>query len=132
VHDAGGGGGSDAGIPAHDAGGGSDAGVPAHDAGGAGSDAGIAIADAGANRCAPGCGQRTGYHLFCPSTGLPAGPSWCAESPSCGAMDTCQASQLASCNAMCPGGCAAIFDGPVSCCDCAVVRGPALPSEVTP
>jgi hypothetical protein len=69
--------------------------------------------------CAEGCSSRTGYHLYCASTQTTTA-SWCPESPVCGDMDNCQASQLASCNAGCPGGCTTTFDGPISCCDCGI------------
>jgi hypothetical protein len=85
-----------------------------------GLDGGIHLSDASGSLCPLGCGQRTGYHLFCPSLGATVPPSWCPPAQSCGAMDSCQSSQLATCNAGCPGGCATIFDGPVSCCDCVI------------
>ena len=71
----------------------------------------------GTSCCAPGCSVRTGYHLYCPSNAM-IQPSWCPESESCGDMDQCQATQAAACDAMCPGGCVTVYDGPPSCCDC--------------
>ncbi|MBK8256439.1 MAG: hypothetical protein IPK82_27695 [Polyangiaceae bacterium] len=67
--------------------------------------------------CAPGCGVRIGYHLYCPSN-TTVMASWCPESAACADMDQCQSDQLAACNADCPGGCVTVQDGPPSCCDC--------------
>lgn len=83
---------------------------------------GVCGGDGSTCACAPGCGRRTGYHLSCPTQGTVL-PSWCPEEPTCGAMDACQANQLASCNANCPGGCVTVYDGPTSCCDCPATCG---------
>jgi hypothetical protein len=94
-------------------------------------DGGIHISDAGHLFCPISCSTRKGYHLYCPTNGNYIF-SWCPESPSCSTMDSCQASQVAACNASCPGGCALIPDGPFSCCDCAPDDLRGRPVEVQP
>lgn len=116
--------GPDAGPP------GPDAGLPGPDAGLPGPDAGLPGPDAspppdgdpsdhhGPFGCPSSCSGRLGYTLLCPMPPLNTQDSWCPPSPSCGAMDACQAAQIAECSSWCPVACVVMFNRGPTCCDC--------------